>query len=78
MSVRGHGLDKSEISRRFESSLSRQTYEKSNNISDVKLIDFFTDDSGDFHEPVRIEGKTDQWHLPWDILGDEFWEVSRG
>jgi len=52
-------LDKPEISPKFESSISRQTYGKTKNIADVKLIDFnfFTDDGGDTHEIARIAGK---------------------
>ena len=51
-------LNKPQISPKFENNLSCQTYGKSDNIADVKLIDFdfYSDDGGDFHEIVRLTG----------------------
>jgi len=51
-------LGKPEVSAKLEPKVTRQTYEETRTIADVKLVDFnlHTDDGGDFHEIARITG----------------------
>jgi dTDP-4-dehydrorhamnose 3,5-epimerase-like enzyme len=53
-------LDKPEVSAKFGTKVTRQTYEERKSVADVKLIDFnfYADDGGDFHEIARISGNT--------------------
>ena len=51
-------MGKPEVSAKLEPKVTRQTYEETRTIADVKLVDFnlHTDDGGDFHEIARITG----------------------